>query len=391
MSRDEGQRTEGVRGRQGSSVKHMLSAITTEVAENQEQPEHPYAMLFAAMSQGIICQNADGQITMANPAAQDLLGLAIDGQHGLASLESRLKPIHKDGTPFPGIISPALLALRTGEAVMDVVMGILDEEENEYRWLSVNALPVFRAGEQTPYQVFTIFQDCTELKRTKEELERTNKLKESLFSLMSHDFHSALRSIQGSSELMRDNDLSVAEMKEFAIDIYMDAQRLIHMISDILDPGSMEESGRLWLNRGWLDLNAIIADVGKQVRTTTPHLIRLQLARALPILVGDAEKLAYVIEHLLENAIRYSPDGGEVCVSSVVESNVVHVSVRDQGIGIPLIELEKIFEGQACSDENMRGLVAVREIIQMHGGEIWVESSAGVGSIFHFTVPFILP
>src|SRR5581483_8311813 len=123
----------------------------------------------------------------------------------------------------------------------------------------------------------------------------------------------------------------------------------------------------------------LITDVVNGFRPTTHHLIRLRLTRALPILRGDHEKLTYAISHLLKNAVQYSPDGGEICVSSMVEDHMVHVCIRDQGVGIPAFVLEKIFVDRARPDAErltlpLQGLPTVREIVQMHGGDIWVES-----------------
>jgi signal transduction histidine kinase len=164
------------------------------------------------------------------------------------------------------------------------------------------------------------------------------------------------------------------------------------MIADQLALSRLE-TGHQRLQQGWLNLNAIIADVVNRLRPTTHHLIRLQLARALPILIGDHEKLTYVVSHLLKNAIQYSPDGGEISVSSVVEGHMVHIYVRDQGVGIPVFELERIFADRTRTDvealeRRTQGLLTIREIVQMHRGEIWAESSVGAGSIFHFTIPF---
>jgi len=126
------------------------------------------------------------------------------------------------------------------------------------------------------------------------------------------------------------------------------------------------------------------------------HVIRPQLASALPVLLGDYDKLTLVVSNLLQNAIKYSPNGGEIVVSSYIEGHMVHVSVRDYGVGIFPADLERIFERHAhieanstrYSEETNLGLPIVREIVQLHGGQIWAESVVGKGSIFHFTVRF---
>jgi two-component system, OmpR family, sensor histidine kinase VicK len=211
--------------------------------------------------------------------------------------------------------------------------------------------------------------------------------------MMNNEFRSTVLSIQEASKAIRDQGAGLADAREFALDIYADAQRLLHLIADQLE-SSWLATGRKRLQLSWLDLNAIIVDVVNHLRLTTHHLIRLQLARALPVLMGDQKKLASVISHLLKDAMQYSPDGGEIYVSSVVEGHVVHICIRDQGAGVSSAELEQLFADRPRSDgetvrQPLQSLPTVREIVQMHGGTIWAESSPGVGSAIHFTIPFI--
>lgn len=234
------------------------------------------------------------------------------------------------------------------------------------------------------------------LKAAREALERVEQMKNSFLSIMSHEFRPALSGIQGFSEIMRDGDLNTMELKEFAVDIYAEARHLVRMVGDMLDLNRIE-TGHAQLYRGWLDLNAILVDACERVRASAPdHVFRLQLATALPVLRGDREKLSSVVTGLLDGAVKRLPAGGEIGVSSMVEGHVVHVSVSDQGAGIPIGELERLFEatecvrdGRACGPSGTGATLSeAREIIWRHGGQIWVESVPGQESIFHFTVQF---
>ena len=242
-------------------------------------------------------------------------------------------------------------------------------------------------------------QALQKLQMASAELERTSKIKGDFLGIVSHEFRTALTGIQGFSEIMRDKDLSSAEMKEFAIDIHTDARRLVRMITDMLDI-DYKGAPHLQLNPSWLDLNAIIIDVITRIRQANAgRAIRLQLANALPILQGDYEKLTFVVSNLLQNAIIHSPPGSEIAVSSQIEGNVVHVYIRDYGTGLSATELERIFAPYKHMDANpmfhiessQPELSIVREIVEMHGGQVWAESILGKGSIFHFTVRFTNP
>jgi signal transduction histidine kinase len=227
------------------------------------------------------------------------------------------------------------------------------------------------------------------------ELERLNRAKSDFVSIVSHEFRTPLTGIQGFSEMMASEDLTVDEMREYAGDINKDAHRLNRMITEMLDLDKME-SGRMKLNRERLDLNAVISDAVDRVRPNAPqHPVSLRLDPLVGEMNGDRDKLTQVIANLLSNAVKYSPSGGEIVVSTRAEGGAAHVVVRDHGMGIPQAALETIFEryGRVESPATRHiqgtglGLPIVRQIVQLHGGTVWAESSVGEGSVFHITLP----
>jgi signal transduction histidine kinase len=234
-------------------------------------------------------------------------------------------------------------------------------------------------------------------RRAVEELERLNSAKSNFVSIVSHEFRTPLTGIQGFSELIRDEDLTVAETKEYAGDINKDAQRLNRMITEMLDLDRME-SGRMTLNRERTDVNAIVAEAAQRLASNTSrHPIQLNLDPELPLIEIDKDKINQVLLNLLSNAVKYSPEGGEITVSTRVEGQMVHVFVRDSGMGIPADSLEKVFERFSRLESGATryiqgtglGLPISRQIVEMHGGRAWVESTLGEGSVFQFTLPLI--
>jgi signal transduction histidine kinase len=167
------------------------------------------------------------------------------------------------------------------------------------------------------------------------------------------------------------------------------------MINEMLDLDKME-SGRLQIHREPLDLNAIVSDAVDRVRPNSPqHPVSLRLDPMLGEMSGDRDKLTQVMANLLNNAVKYSPEGGEIVVSTRVEGSAAHVLVRDHGMGIPKAALETIFERygrvESLATRHIQGtglgLPIVRQIVQLHGGSVWAESTVGEGSVFHVRLP----
>ncbi|OLD53094.1 MAG: hypothetical protein AUI58_00690 [Chloroflexi bacterium 13_1_40CM_2_70_6] len=232
-------------------------------------------------------------------------------------------------------------------------------------------------------------------RRAMEELERLNRAKSDFVSIVSHEFRTPLTGIQGFSEMMRDEPLTVDEMKEYAGDINKDAQRLNRMINEMLDLDKME-SGRMRLHREPVELNHLIEEVADRVRPNSPlHPIALKLDPELGSVSADRDRITQVFTNLLSNAVKYSPTGGEIVVTSRLEGDVAHVLVRDRGMGIPGDALESIFERYGRIESRATryiqgtglGLPIVRQIMTMHGGQVWAESTVGEGSLFHVTLP----
>ncbi|MFN2520833.1 MAG: sensor histidine kinase [Candidatus Limnocylindria bacterium] len=215
-------------------------------------------------------------------------------------------------------------------------------------------------------------------------------------SIVSHEFRTPLTGIQGFSEMIRDDDLTIAEAKDLAADINDDALRLGRMISEMLDLDRMR-LGAIALHREPLDLNALVRYVATRLTLGAPdHRLRLELDASLPPMVGDRDRLTQVLTNLVSNAVKYSPRGSDVTVSTSTRtrSSALQVSVTDHGFGIAASDLERVFEpyvrvGSSATRDIQGtglGLPIAREIVRLHGGTMWAESVVGQGSRFHFTL-----
>ena len=229
-------------------------------------------------------------------------------------------------------------------------------------------------------------------------LERLNRLKSEFVSLVSHEFRTALVGISGFSEMIRDEEVSVEEAKGYATDINKESERLNRMINDMLDLDRIE-AGRLVLHPQPVAINNLLQDAVNRARATSErHFIAANFDASSPTVQCDPDRIAQVLANLLSNAIKYSPDGGDIAVTSAVRDGVVEVSVRDHGLGIAPEFKERLFSryeryekaGNKILGTGL-GLAITRQIVEMSGGKVWVESQPGEGSDFHFTLPIGSP
>ena len=226
-------------------------------------------------------------------------------------------------------------------------------------------------------------------------LERLNQLKSEFVSMVSHEFRTALVGIQGFSEILATERSSPEDVKTLAGDIFSDSQRLNRMINEMLDLDRME-AGKIRIQLKPVDVNSLVREAVDRARASSNnHDLRVELDEALPIVNADPDRLVQVISNLLTNAVKYSPDGGEVTVGTHAEDGHVNVAVRDHGVGIAPENIGKVFARYERFESTKTnavigtglGLAISKQIIELHGGRIWVESKLGEGSTFQFTVP----
>jgi len=275
-------------------------------------------------------------------------------------------------------------------------------------WLQLTATSI-PDSRGTPEHVLVMVEDVTALRETSDRLaealeaqrdantnlEKLDQTKSEFLSIVSHEFRTALTGIQGFSELIRDGGLEPDEVRAYGGYIFNDADRVNRLIGDMLDLDRME-SGRMTMRAGDVDINDIVMEaISRAVPSAVTVEFKSDLDPRLPIVSGDRDRLIQVLSNLVNNAVKYSPDGGTVTLSSRVEGRFALISVTDTGLGIPQDEIGHVFErfrrvrsGAAQSIPGTGlGLTIVKQIVEMHGGKIWVESAVGHGSSFHFTVP----
>jgi PAS domain S-box-containing protein len=274
--------------------------------------------------------------------------------------------------------------------------------DNARIWLHWRATAVRRRNGNFEHFVIT-FEDSTQKHLAEDaahanlaELEKLNHMKTEFTSMVSHEFRTALTGIQGMSELINGGGMNPAEVHEYSGYIFQEAERVNRLITDMLDLDRLE-AGKMKLQMIPMDLNAVVEGVAvRSSVVSSNHQIRTELGANVPMVLGDSDRLVQVITNLVSNAIKYSPEGGEVLISTLFAKGGVDVSIRDHGVGIPADFIDRLFgrfERYEKSPSKVigtgLGLAIARQIIEMHSGKIWVESAEGSGSVFHFTIPAV--
>ena len=227
------------------------------------------------------------------------------------------------------------------------------------------------------------------------ELERLNQSKSRFLSTISHEFRTPLTAIIGYSELLADQPSDPALVVEDAAVIHREASRLNRMVDDVLLV-DRADAGHLPLHIQPVDLNTLVRDVVETFRPLTGgHQIALALDSTLPPIDGDHDRLAQALTNLVSNAVKYSPDGGTITIATSRDGDKTLVSVHDKGIGIADGDLVRVFDRFERVETGIAGriggtglgLSVVKEIVELHGGQIWAESELGIGSTFCLELP----
>jgi PAS domain S-box-containing protein len=373
----------------------------SDIAQALRRSEADHRAIFERSPIGIARISGEGDMVEANPA---LLGML---EHDFETMRGSAWPDllrAYDQAASRQRFAPLLAGIASGTSVqVRAATG-----GGKWLWLQLTATSIPDPSGR-PEHLLVMIEDVTTVRETSDQLaealesqrdantnlEKLDRTKTEFLSIVSHEFRTALTGIQGFSELIRDGGLETDEVRAYGGYIFNDADRINRLIGDMLDLDRME-SGRMSMRSGDVDINEVLAEAMARAGTAAATVeFKSDLDPRLPIVVGDRDRLIQVVSNLVNNAIKYSPDGGTVTLSTRAEGGFALISVTDTGLGIPADEIGHVFErfrrvrsGAAQSIPGTGlGLTIVKQIVEMHGGKIWVESAVGHGSAFHFTIP----
>jgi PAS domain S-box-containing protein len=358
------------------AILAYLLAPAIARARIARQQRSQAARILSHVGDGVFLVDRDGVIRFWNAAAELIAGLPAELVEGRVAEEA-----------IPGWVTakalvPVSAGLRESDERARAVTVPLRLEKREL-WISVSGV---RFTEGTVYA----FRDLTEERRLE-------AMRRDVVATVSHELRTPLASLHGAALTLRQQKALSEQQREWLLAMLVEqSDRLAQLIEQIL-LASQLDAGALPMLHERFDLSELAHDVLKVSRGHAPAKVALELvvAPSLPSAIGDAEKARQVLTNLIDNAIKYSPDGGKVEVDLDSGGGSMRLAVRDHGLGIPDGERERVFEKFYRLDPDLRrgiggtglGLYISRELVRRMQGKIWVESQEGVGSTFFVELP----
>ncbi len=245
------------------------------------------------------------------------------------------------------------------------------------------------------------YYDIFRLRKMNKKLRRMAKIKSEFIAMTVHQLRTPLAKVKWILYAIANGDMGVLnkEQKEALDSAYHANQNMVALLNDLLEMSKTEDAG-LGYKFAKDSMAAVVEGAVKSFALAAKqkkiNLVLGEIPGEIPEIVMDSRKMGLAVGNLIDNALKYTPEGGTVEVSLENLGDRVKVSVKDNGIGIPKEEQGKIFTEffRARNAESVKedgtglGLYIVKNIVKIHGGEIGFESEEGKGSVFHFTVPF---
>lgn len=352
-----------------------------EIIEEKER----YEATFESLAVGLLMVHGDGVISEINPSARHIFRLENGEGVGLP-MESVLTDEQ--------VVKTLRSALAGEESMAEINATIGEGDEARPLIFRMQAAQIHGQDRQ-PNGAVAVFSDITDVRSAE-------RGKTSFLDAAAHDLRNPMAAIKGFAETLLDDPeeeiYTREDRQEFLGIIAKSCKRQLGMINDLLNIAKIEAGKALELHLAPVRMGEIAEDVVRlDQENTSLHAYRLEVDPNVPPVLADEVKIDRVITNLVSNARKYSPNGGDISLRVWHEAaeDKVCVSVADQGLGIPKDQLPKMFgkfsRVKAKGFENIPGtglgLNMVKNLVELHGGKIWVESEYGKGSTFTFCLP----
>lgn len=336
--------------------------------------------VIRSVAEGLLVVDSKGKVIMMNPAAEKLLGVSKKEKLGKSLTE--------------GIKDEQLVSLvKGGQDAESKEIELVSQDDETKKILRASSAVIENEQGQTVGMV-SVLSDITKQK----ELDR---MKSNFIASVSHELRTPLVAIEKSISLILSK--AVGEVpppqEQFLVIADRNLKRLSRLINDLLDLSKLE-AGKMELKKQNIPIEKVIAEVMETLQTwaqTKAIALKKEVEEGLPDVSIDPDRITQVLTNLIGNAIKFTPQQGTITVKAKFgkEKKDIQVSVADTGIGISPENIPKVFDkfyqiGERVSTDISGtgiGLSIAKEIVELHGGTIWVESEKGKGTEFIFTIP----
>ena len=365
----------------------VFNQISKRIEEEQavtETERRKLATIIESMMDGIITTDNNGKIILINTSAEDMLG-------------------GRDDEIFIGKDVLKILNITEYESIEEILEAedsLLVNASNDSDELLLRAeiSKIEKEDKEDLTQMSTELEGYIIVLYDVTDQERQEKERREFVSTVSHELRTPLTTMNSYIEALEEGVLEDKELAPQFIDtIHKETTRMIRMVNELMQLGKMDIKEEHY-EKEFIDINKMLEQITDRFALTHPEKNFIKHISKTPIFVeGDQDKLTQVFDNIVNNAIKYSPNGKNITirVRQNYHHNRVSISIKDEGVGIPLVHIDKIFNRFYRVDKSRQrsmggtglGLALAKTIVEAHKGRIWAQSREGYGSIIFVTLP----
>ena len=370
----------------GDLVK-VFNQISKRIEEEQavtETERRKLATIIESMMDGIITTDNNGRIILINTSAEDMLG-------------------GRDDKIFIGKDVLKILNITEYESIEEILEAedsllVNASKSEDELLLRAEISKIEKEDTEDLTQMSTELEGYIVVLYDVTDQERQEKERREFVSTVSHELRTPLTTMNSYIEVLEEGVLEDKDLAPQFIDtIHKETTRMIRMVNELMQLGKMDIKEEHY-EKEFIDINKMLEQITDRFALTHPEKNFIKHISKTPIFVeGDQDKLTQVFDNIVNNAIKYSPDGKNITVRvrQNYHHNRVSISIKDEGVGIPLVHIDKIFNRFYRVDKSRQrsmggtglGLALAKTIVEAHKGRIWAQSREGYGSIIFVTLP----
>jgi sensor protein kinase walK len=365
----------------------VFNQISKRIKEEQDVTEterRRLATIIESMMDGIITTDTNGKVILINTSAGDMIGAP---ENEILIGKDALKLLNISEYESIGEII---------EAEDSLLVNV--SEDDEGLLLRAEFSKILKEENEDLSQVSTELEGYIIVLYDVTDQERQERERREFVSTVSHELRTPLTTMNSYIEALEEGVINDKELAPQFIDtIHKETTRMIRMVNELMQLGKMDIKEEHY-DKEFIDINKLIEQISDRFELTHPEKNFIKYIPKTPIFVeGDQDKLTQVFDNIMNNAIKYSPNGKNITVRvrQNYNHNRVSISIKDEGVGIPLVHIDKIFNRFYRVDKSRQrtmggtglGLALAKNIVEAHRGRIWAQSREGYGSIIFVTLP----